>query len=73
MAEQPNELKSVAAVATNMELPSKLRIGALETLGRIGTHEALLTLLEIAGNDGLIRQEREIALKQALQIIKSGR
>lgn len=72
MAEQPNELKSVAAVATNMELPSKLRIGALETLGRIGTHEALLTLLEIAGNDGLIRQEREIALKQALQIIKAG-
>ena len=76
MAEQPNELKnelkSVAAVATNLELPSKLRIDALEALGRIGTHEALLTLLEIAGNDRLIRQEREIALKQASGIIKSG-
>ena len=76
MAEQPNELKnelkSVAAVATNLELPSKLRIDALEALGRIGTHEALLTLLDIAGNDKLIRQEREIAIKQAREIIKSG-
>ncbi len=72
MAEQSNELKSVAAVATNMELPAKLRIDALEAIGRIGTHEALLTLLDIAGNDKLIRQEREIAIKQAREIIKSG-
>ena len=72
MVEQSNELKSVAAVATNMELPAKLRIDALEAIGRIGTHEALLTLLDIAGNDKLIRQEREIAIKQAREIIKSG-
>jgi len=71
MAEQPDELKSVAAVATNLELPAKLRIDALEALGRIGTNEALHVLLEIAGNDRLIRQEREIALKQAMQIVKS--
>ncbi len=72
MAEHPSELKSVAAVATNLELPSKLRIDALEAIGRIGTHEALLALLDIAGNDKLIRQEREIAIKQAREIIKSG-
>jgi len=72
MVEQSNELKSVAAVATNLELPSKLRVDALEALGRIGTHEALLALLDIAGNDKLIRQEREIAIKQAREIIKSG-
>ena len=50
MVEQSNELKSVAAVATNLELPSKLRVDALEALGRIGTHEALLA----------IKQAREI-------------
>jgi len=71
MAEQPNELKKLAAIATDLELSVELRTKALETIGRIGTHEALLILLEIAGNEKLIRQERELALKQASGIIKS--
>lgn len=72
MAEQPSELKKLAAVATDLEYPSELRIKSLETIGKIGTHEALLVLLDIAGNEKLIRRERELALKQASGIIKSG-
>ena len=71
MAEQPNELKKLAAIATDLELSVELRTKALETIGKIGTHEALLVLLDIAGNEKLIRQERELALKQASGIIKS--
>ncbi len=71
MAEKPNELKKLAAIATDLEIPTKLRTSALETIGKIGTHEALLILLDIAGNEKLIRQEREFALKQAMQIVKS--
>ena len=73
MSEHSNELKKLATIATDLELPAELRIRAIESLGRIGTHEALLTLLELAGNDGLISKERELALKQAREIIKSGR
>ncbi|MDI6815211.1 MAG: hypothetical protein QMC90_03945 [Dehalococcoidales bacterium] len=73
MPEQPNELKKLAAIATDLELSAELRIKAMELLGRIGTHEALLALLELAGNERLIREERDFALKQAREIIKSGR
>ena len=71
MAEEPSELKKLTAVATDLGYPSELRTKALETIGKIGTHEALLVLLDIAGNEKLIRQERELALKQASGIIKS--
>ena len=73
MTEQPNELKKLAAIATDLDLPNELRIKAMEQLGNIGTHEALLTLLDLAANEKLFRQERELALKQAREIIKSGR
>ena len=71
MAEQPSELKKLTTIATDLELSSEMRTKALETIGRIGTHEALLVLLNIAANEGLIRHERELALKFATQIVKS--
>ena len=73
MSEQANQLKKLNAIATDLELSSELRIKALELLSKIGTHEALLALLELAGNERLIREERDLALKQAREIIKSGR
>ena len=73
MAEQPNELKKLATIATDLEISSELRIKAAEQISRIGTHEALLVLLELAANEKLIRKEREFALKKAGAIIKSGR
>ena len=72
MAERPDELKKLATIATDLEYPAKLRMDALKELGRIGTHEALLVLLELVANEKLIRKERELALKQAREIIKSG-
>ena len=73
MSEQSNQLKKLNAIATDLELSAELRIKAIELLGRIGTHEALHILLELAGNDRLIGKERDLALKQAREIIKSGR
>ena len=73
MPEQPAELKKLAAIATDLELAADMRIKAIELLGGIGTRDALLALLELAANEKLVSQERDLALKQAREIIKSGR
>ncbi len=73
MSEQPNQLKKLNAIATDSELPVELRIKAMQLLSKIGTHEALLTLLEMASNEQLTREERDLALQQSREIIKSGR
>ena len=72
MSEHSNELKKLATIATDLELSAELRIKAIESLGRIGTHEALLALLDLVARDDLIKKERQLALKQAGEIIKSG-
>ncbi len=72
MSEIPDELKKLATIAADMKLPADLRTKAIEQLGNISTHEALLALLELAANEGLITKERDLALKQARHIIKSG-
>jgi HEAT repeat protein len=74
MSEQvTNELKKLSAIATDMDLSSNLRTNAVKSMGNIGTHEALLTLLELVANEKLNPNERELALKQAKNIIKSAR
>jgi len=70
--EKPDELKKLAGIAADMKLPAELRTKAIEQLGNISTYEALLALLDLAANEGLIAKERDLALKQARQIIKSG-
>ncbi len=72
MPEQSDELKKLVAVATDLVLSSKLRTKSIELIGNIGTHEALLALLELAANDQLTRGERELTLKYAGKIIKTG-
>ena len=72
MAEQPDELKKLVAVASDLVLSSKLRTKSVELIGNIGTHEALLALLGLAANEQLTKRERELALKYAREIIKSG-
>ena len=72
MTEQTNELKKLATIAADLELSAGLRAKATERLGSIGTHEALLALLDLAANEKLIKEERDFALKQAREIIKSG-
>lgn len=72
MSEQTNELQKLVAIASDLEISAELRVKALELMGKIGTHEALRALLDIVANEKLIREERELALKQAGAIIKSG-
>ena len=73
MAEHSNELKKLTAIASDLELPSTLRTKAIELLGNVGTQEALHALLELAANEKLIAEERELALKYAREVIMSGR
>ncbi len=70
MTEQVEELKKLATIAADMKLPAKLRVDAIEQVGNIATHEALLVLLDLAANEELIIKERDLALKQAREVIK---
>ena len=73
MAKHPDQLKKLLAIATDLELTADLRTKAIELIGNIGTHDALLILLDLAANKELIKEERDFALKHAREIIKSGR
>ena len=68
-----DELKKLANIATDMELSNKMRSQAVDQLGEIGSHESLLVLLNLAANDKLNIDERDLALKRAREIIKKGR
>ena len=72
MAEQPDDLKKLVAVATDLVLAAELRTKAIKLIGNIGTHDALLALLNLVANEQLTKGERELALKQAREIVKSG-
>ncbi len=71
MAERPDELKKLVAVATDLTLSVELRTKAIKLIGNIGSHEALLALLNLAANEKLTKKERELTLKHAKGIIKS--
>jgi hypothetical protein len=68
-----DELKKLANIATDMQLVNKIRVHAINQLGMMGTHEALLILLSLAANDKLNTDERDLALKKARNIVKKGR
>lgn len=72
MAEPSNELKKLSAIAGDRGLPSALRTKAIDLIGNLGTPEALRALLDLAANEGLAAQERELALKYAREAIMSG-
>ncbi len=72
MAEQSDELKKLVAVATDLGLPAKVRTDTIKFIGNINTHNALLALLGLAANEQLTKRERELALKHARGIVKSG-
>jgi len=72
VTELSDELKKLTTIASDLGLPSTLRTKAIELLGNVGTHEALCALLELAANEGLIAEERDLALKYAREVIMSG-
>ena len=69
MAERPNELKKLADIAGDTGISAELRTKSVELIGKIGTHDALLVLLELAADKELATEEREYAR----DIIKVGR
>lgn len=72
MAEPSDDLKKLLEVAADLRQPAKLRTQAIKLIGNISTHEALRALLDLAANEKLTKGERELALKDAREIIKSG-
>jgi hypothetical protein len=68
-----DELKKMANIATDLQLSAKMRIQSIGLLGDMATHESLLVLLNLAANDKLPIDERDLALKRAREIIKKGR
>ena len=68
-----DELKKLAGIATDMQMAGKMRMQAINQLGEMGSHESLLVLLNLAANDRLNIDERELALKRAQSIVKKGR
>ncbi|OGO07951.1 MAG: hypothetical protein A2Y92_02190 [Chloroflexi bacterium RBG_13_57_8] len=68
-----DELKKLASIATDMQLANKLRVQAINQLGLMASHESLLVLLNLAANDKLNIDERELALKKSYDIVKKGR
>ena len=67
------ELRKLANIATDMQLDSKMRTQAIKQLRDIGSHEALLIMLNLAANDKLNVEERDLALKKAREIVKKSR
>ena len=72
MAEQAEELKKLVAIAVDFGLSSKLRTKAIDQIAHIDTHDALLALLSLTGNEMLTKGERKLALRRARGLIKSG-
>ena len=70
MAGQSNELKKLSAIASDLGLSAELRTKSIELIGNIGTHDALLALLDLAANEELIKEERNLALERAREIIR---
>jgi hypothetical protein len=68
-----DELKKLANIATDMQLDGKMRSQAINLLSQIGSHEALLVLLNLAANDKLNVDDRDLALKRARDIVKKAR
>jgi hypothetical protein len=68
-----DELKKLASIATDMQLAGKMRVQAINQLGEMASHESLLVLLNLAANDRLNIDERDLALKRAREIVRKGR
>ncbi len=71
MNERPEELKKLSTIATDTGFNAELRTKAIEQMGNNSSKEALRALLDLAALDQLTVKERELALKQALKIIKA--
>jgi hypothetical protein len=69
----PDELKKLANIATDLQIGNKMRTQAINVLGEMASHEALLVLLNLVANDKMNIDERDLALKKAREIVRKGR
>ncbi len=67
------ELNKLSSIATDMQMSGKMRTQAINQLGDMASHESLLVLLNLAANDRMNIDERDLALKRAREIVKKGR
>jgi len=60
-----DELKKLASIATDMQLSGKMRQQAISQLSEMGSHEALLVLLNLAANDKILylREGNKVVIK----------
>jgi HEAT repeat protein len=65
-----SELQKLSGLAADMTLTEKIRHEAVQSIGNIGNHEALLVLLDLAANKNLPVKDRDLAIKFARSIIK---
>jgi hypothetical protein len=67
-----DELNKYMSIATDLGVAMRMRVQAIDLIAEIGNHEALLSLLTLAGNDRLDFSERDLALKKSRELIKKG-
>jgi hypothetical protein len=77
MSENPgtpaaDELKKLAGIAMDLKIAGKMRVEAINVIGDMASHEALLILLQLVANDKMNVSERDLALKKAREIVKKG-
>ena len=72
MAEKSDDLQKLVALAADLGYPTEIRTNAIKSIGNINNHHALLALLTLAANEQLTKKERELALKYARDLIRSG-
>jgi hypothetical protein len=68
-----NELAKLKDIAQDMALDKSLRTRAMEQIGRVGTRDGFLALLDLAALENLPADERELALKHAQKTLKLNR
>ena len=73
MTEETDRLQKLINIASDLKIPGELRFKAITQIGTMGTHEALVALLDVVGNKAVTREERLLALKQAARILGAGR
>ena len=70
MAEETDRLHKLVTIATDLNISRELRTRAIIQLGKIGTHAALVALLNLVADETFVWEERMLALKQAERTLK---
>ena len=70
MTEGTDILQKLIAIATDLQISRELRARAIAQLGEIGTHEALVALLDLVANEAFAWEERMFALRRVEKILR---